>query len=269
MVFYCNFRKSSPYGIVATIFIEHQPLIEREFNVKFDPENMPRHVAIIMDGNGRWAKQQGKLRVFGHQNAVKAVRRAVNFAAKQGIEVLTLYAFSSENWRRPESEVSALMTLFMKVLNSEVKKLHQNNIRLKILGDISKFSPSLQEKIQASEALTAENRGLTLNIAANYGGYWDITQAAQKLAMSVQAGELVVNEITPERLQNALVTGSQPQVDLLIRTSGEQRISNFLLWQIAYAELFFTPVLWPDFDEETFSEAIAAFQGRERRFGGC
>lgn len=237
--------------------------------MKFDPKNMPSHVAIIMDGNGRWAKQQGKLRVFGHQNAVKAVRSAVNFAAKHGIKVLTLYAFSSENWNRPETEVSALMSLFMKVLNSEVKKLHKNNIRLKILGDVSRFSTSLQEKIHASENLTANNSGLILNIAANYGSHWDITQATKKLAEQVQKGELSVQEITPERVQNALVTEKQPQVDLLIRTSGEQRISNFLLWQIAYAELFFTPVLWPDFNEETFSQAIIAFQGRERRFGGC
>lgn len=237
--------------------------------MKFDPENMPKHVAIIMDGNGRWAKQQGKLRIFGHQNAVKAVRSAVNFAAKYGVKVLTLYAFSSENWSRPEGEVSGLMALFMKVLNSEVKKLHKNNIRLKILGDVSRFSPSLQEKIHASEQLTAQNNGLILNIAANYGGYWDITQATRKLAERVQFGELKPSEITPELVQRYLVTEEQPQVDLLIRTSGEQRISNFLLWQIAYAELFFTPVLWPDFNEETFSEAVEAFQKRERRFGGC
>lgn len=230
---------------------------------------MPKHVAIIMDGNGRWAKQQGKLRIFGHQNAVKAVRSAVNFAAKYGVKVLTLYAFSSENWSRPESEVSGLMALFMKVLNSEVKKLHKNNIRLKILGDVSRFSPSLQEKIHVSEQLTAQNNGLILNIAANYGGYWDITQATRKLAERVQFGELKPSEITPELVQRYLVTEEQPQVDLLIRTSGEQRISNFLLWQIAYAELFFTPVLWPDFNEETFSEAVEAFQKRERRFGGC
>lgn len=237
--------------------------------MNFDPENMPRHVAIIMDGNGRWAKQQGKMRVFGHQNGVKAVRSAVNFAAKHQIQVLTLYAFSSENWNRPEAEVSALMTLFMKALDSEVKKLHKNNIRLKIIGDTSRFSEALQQRIKEAESLTAKNSGLTLNIAANYGGYWDITQAAQQLAVKVKLGELAVNEITPEHLQALLVTGSQPQVDLLIRTSGEQRISNFLLWQIAYAELFFTPVLWPDFNDETFSQAIVSYQQRERRFGGC
>lgn len=237
--------------------------------MNFDPENMPRHVAIIMDGNGRWAKQQGKMRVFGHQNGVKAVRSAVNFAAKHRIQVLTLYAFSSENWNRPEAEVSALMTLFMKALDSEVKKLHKNNIRLKVIGDTARFSEPLQQRIKEAETLTAKNSGLTLNIAANYGGYWDITQAAQQLAVKVKLGELAVNEITPDHLQTLLVTGSQPQVDLLIRTSGEQRISNFLLWQIAYAELFFSPVLWPDFNEQHFEEAIVAYQQRERRFGGC
>lgn len=237
--------------------------------MNFDPNNMPEHVAIIMDGNGRWAKQQGKLRIFGHQNGVKAVRSAVNFAAKHHIKVLTLYAFSSENWNRPEAEVSALMTLFMKALDSEVKKLHKNNIRLNIIGDKSLFSDRLQQRIKASEMLTVNNTGLILNIAANYGGYWDIVNAAQQLAKQVKQNEITVEDIIPERFQQALVTGSQPQVDLLIRTSGEQRISNFLLWQIAYAELFFTPVLWPEFDETTFSEAIVAYQQRDRRFGGC
>lgn len=230
---------------------------------------MPQHVAIIMDGNGRWAKQQGKLRIFGHQNGVKAVRTAVNFAAKHQIKVLTLYAFSSENWNRPEAEVSALMNLFMKALDSEVKKLHKNNIRLKIIGNKSAFSNRLQQRIAESEALTANNTGLTLNIAANYGGYWDIVTAAQVLAEQVKNDQISIADITPERFQQALVTGDQPQVDLLIRTSGEQRISNFLLWQIAYAELFFSPVLWPDFDEQHFAQAIEAYQQRDRRFGGC
>ncbi|HGO5814787.1 TPA: polyprenyl diphosphate synthase [Mannheimia haemolytica] len=237
--------------------------------MNFDPQNMPKHVAIIMDGNGRWAKQKGKLRIFGHQNGVKAVRAAVSFAAKHQIQVLTLYAFSSENWSRPETEVSALMSLFMKALDSEVKKLHKNNIRLKIIGDKSAFSESLQKRIAESEKLTENNTGLTLNIAANYGGYWDIVQAAQQLATQVKADQLSVEQITPALFQQYLVTENQPQVDLLIRTSGEQRISNFLLWQIAYAELFFSPVLWPDFNDEAFSEAIYAYQQRERRFGGC
>ncbi|QLB20216.1 di-trans,poly-cis-decaprenylcistransferase [Vespertiliibacter pulmonis] len=222
-----------------------------------------------MDGNGRWAKQQGKLRIFGHQNGVKAVRSAVNFAAKHHIKVLTLYAFSSENWNRPEAEVSALMALFMKALDSEVKKLHKNNIRLNIIGNKSLFSDRLQQKIKESEMLTANNTGLILNIAANYGGYWDIVNAAQTLARQVKQSEITVEDIDPERFQQALATGMQPQVDLLIRTSGEQRISNFLLWQIAYAELFFSPVLWPEFDEKSFSEAIVAYQQRDRRFGGC
>ncbi|MGX2957027.1 polyprenyl diphosphate synthase [Ursidibacter arcticus] len=237
--------------------------------MNFDPLNMPQHVAIIMDGNGRWAKQQGKLRIFGHQNGVKAVRSAVNFAAKHQIKVLTLYAFSSENWSRPEAEVSALMMLFMKALDSEVKKLHQNNIRLKIIGDKSRFSESLQKRIEQSEQLTSQNTGLILNIAANYGGYWDIVNAAKQLATEVKQGILEIEQITPDRFQQALVTEDQPQVDLLIRTSGEQRISNFLLWQIAYAELFFSSVLWPDFNEEHFAEAIRAYQQRDRRFGGC
>ena len=243
--------------------------MNREITVSFDPNRMPQHVAIIMDGNGRWAKQQGKLRIFGHQNGVKAVRSAVNFAAKNQIKVLTLYAFSSENWRRPEEEVSALMTLFMKALDNEVKKLHKNNIRLNIIGDKSQFSASLQKRIAESEALTAENTGLILNIAANYGGDWDIVNATKKLAMEVEVGNLSPNEISCEMFQKNLSTGEQPLVDLLIRTSGEQRISNFLLWQIAYAELFFTPVLWPEFNEKHFSDAIIAYQQRDRRFGGC
>lgn len=237
--------------------------------MNFDPQNMPQHVAIIMDGNGRWAKQKGKLRIFGHQNGVKAVRSAVSFAAKHNIKVLTLYAFSSENWNRPETEVSALMSLFMRALDSEVKKLHKNNIRLNIIGDKSAFSESLQKRIAESEQLTQNNSGLILNIAANYGGYWDIVQAAQKLAIQVKNNNLTAEQITPEMFQQQLATEEQPQVDLLIRTSGEQRISNFLLWQIAYAELFFTPVLWPDFNDETFSQAIVSYQQRERRFGGC
>lgn len=237
--------------------------------MNFDPQNMPRHVAIIMDGNGRWAKQKGKLRIFGHQNGVNAVRSAVTFAAKHGIKVLTLYAFSSENWSRPESEVSALMSLFMQALNAEVKKLHKNNIRLNIIGDKTAFSETLQKRMAESEALTAGNSGLILNVAANYGSFWDITQAARKLAVKVKSGEIAVSDITPENFQLELATRDQPQVDLLIRTSGEQRISNFLLWQIAYAELFFTPVLWPDFNDDVFSEAIIAYQQRDRRFGGC
>lgn len=235
---------------------------------ELNPTNIPKHVAIIMDGNGRWAKQQGKMRVFGHTNGVKAVRRSVSYARQIGVQSLTLYAFSSENWNRPEAEVSALMTLFMQALDREVKKLHKNNIKLLILGDKSKFNDKLQEKIAKAEKLTENNTALTVNIAANYGGCWDIVQAAQKLAEQVKAGELAPEQINEELFQQMLVTKAQPPVDLLIRTSGEQRISNFLLWQIAYAELYFTDVLWPDFNEEEFNRAVFAFQQRERRFGG-
>ncbi|MFZ7202796.1 polyprenyl diphosphate synthase [Avibacterium avium] len=236
---------------------------------EIDLNNIPKHVAIIMDGNGRWAKQQGKMRIFGHKNGVAAVRQAVSYARKIGVNVLTLYAFSSENWTRPESEVSALMTLFMQALDLEVKKLHKNNIRLNIIGDKSRFSEKLQQKIEKAEKLTENNTALTLNIAANYGGYWDIVQATKQLATLVKNDQLTLDEITAERFQQHLVTQDQPMVDLLIRTSGEQRVSNFLLWQIAYAEFYFSDVLWPDFNEQEFNQAILAYQQRDRRFGGA
>lgn len=229
--------------------------------------NIPQHVAIIMDGNGRWAKQQGKMRIWGHKNGIKAVRESVSYARKIGIKVLTLYAFSSENWSRPESEVSALMSLFMQTLDIEVKKLHKNNIKLQIIGDVSQFNERLQEKIKRAEKLTENNTALTLNIAANYGGCWDIVQAACQLVQLVKENKLHIDEIDEQIFQHHLTTGSQPPVDLLIRTSGEQRISNFLLWQIAYAELYFTNTLWPDFNEQEFNQAILAYQQRERRFG--
>lgn len=236
--------------------------------IELDKNNIPLHVAIIMDGNGRWAKQRNKLRVFGHTNGVAAVRRAVTYARQIGVKVLTLYAFSSENWNRPEQEVSSLMTLFMQALDREVKKLHKNDIRLKIIGDTSRFSEKLQEKIRKAEELTEKNTALTLNIAANYGGCWDIVQAAKQIADKVKNNEIQTEDITEQYFQQHLVTQDQPQVDLLIRTSGEQRISNFLLWQIAYAELCFLDVLWPDFSEKDFNQAIASYQQRHRRFGG-
>ncbi|MGF7452715.1 polyprenyl diphosphate synthase [Mannheimia massilioguelmaensis] len=234
---------------------------------ELDPNKIPQHIAIIMDGNGRWAKQKGKMRIFGHKNGVMAVRKSVSYARKIGVNALTLYAFSSENWNRPEQEVSALMTLFMHALDSEVKKLHKNNIKLRIIGDTSRFSDKLQEKIADAEALTANNQALTLNIAANYGGCWDIVQATQQIAQQVKEGKIDTTDINEAFFQRHLVTQEQPPVDLLIRTSGEQRISNFLLWQIAYAELYFSEVLWPDFNEEAFNQAIYAYQQRDRRFG--
>ncbi|QIA77000.1 di-trans,poly-cis-decaprenylcistransferase [Rodentibacter caecimuris] len=236
--------------------------------IELDKNNIPLHVAIIMDGNGRWAKQRNKLRVFGHTQGVGAVRRAVSYARQIGVKVLTLYAFSSENWNRQEHEVSALMQLFMQALDREVKKLHKNNICLKIIGDTSRFSEKLQEKIKRAENLTEKNTALTLNIAANYGGCWDIVQATKQIANKVKNNEIELEEITEQYFQQHLITQDQPQVDLLIRTSGEQRISNFLLWQIAYAELCFLNVLWPDFNEQDFNQAIASYQQRHRRFGG-
>lgn len=228
---------------------------------------VPKHVAIIMDGNGRWAKQRGKLRTFGHKAGAESVRRAVAFARRNGIKSLTLFAFSSENWQRPEKEVSVLMDLFMTVLKREVKKLHENDIKLRIVGDKSRFSERLQRQIREAEEKTAGNRMLTLNVAANYGGQWDIVQAAQRLAKKVEVRELSSDEISAPLFAEHLQLADQPTPDLLIRTGGECRISNFILWQAAYAELYFTPVLWPDFDDHAFSQAIAEFAKRERRFG--
>lgn len=234
---------------------------------ELDPNNIPKHVAIIMDGNGRWAKQKGKMRIFGHTNGVKAVRRSVAYAREIGVQSLTLYAFSSENWARPEQEVSALMNLFMQALEREVKALHKNNIRLNIIGDRSKFSEKLQAKIAQAEKTTEKNTALTLNIAANYGGQWDILQATQQIAQKLADKQIELAQIDEQYFTEHLVTGNQPAVDLLIRTSGEQRVSNFLLWQIAYAELYFSPVLWPDFDQQEFNQGIFAYQQRNRRFG--
>ena len=230
--------------------------------------SVPRHVAIIMDGNGRWAKSRGKLRIFGHKAGVKSVRRAVSFAVSHHFDALTLYAFSSENWNRPMQEVSALMELFVRALDSEVKSLHKHNVRLCIIGDTSRFGLRLQERIRHSEALTQNNDGLTLNIAANYGGRWDIIQGVKYLAEKVQEGILRPDQIDEDALCQHVCLNELSPVDLVIRTGGEHRISNFLLWQIAYAELYFTDVLWPDFDEDVFEGALNAFAQRERRFGG-
>lgn len=230
--------------------------------------SVPRHVAIIMDGNGRWAKQLGKMRIFGHQEGAKAVRRAVSFAVNNGIEALTLYAFSSENWNRPPQEVTALMELFIRALDKEVKSLHKHNVRLKIIGDTGRFSERLQGRIHRSEAITEANTGLTLNIAANYGGRWDIIQAVQQIAQQVKNGDIEPDDISEQMVSQHINLCDLAPVDLVIRTGGEHRISNFLLWQIAYAELYFTEVLWPDFDELVFEGALNAFAQRERRFGG-
>ncbi|AYA42159.1 Undecaprenyl pyrophosphate synthase [Xenorhabdus nematophila F1] len=229
---------------------------------------VPRHVAIIMDGNGRWAKKRGKLRVFGHRAGIKAVRNTVSFSVKHNIESLTLYAFSSENWNRPQQEVSSLMELFVFALDNEVKNLHKHNVKLSVIGDISRFSSRLQERIRRSVELTSGNTGLQLNIAANYGGRWDLVQSVKQIADKIKANELAPEEITEATIDDFINLSQQSDVDLVIRTGGEHRISNFLIWQIAYAELYFTDILWPDFDETAFEGAINAFAKRERRFGG-
>ena len=227
----------------------------------------PQHVAIIMDGNGRWAKRKGKIRTFGHKAGVDAVRASVKYAREHDIKALTLFAFSSENWKRPEDEVNVLMDLFNLVLNSEVKKLNRNQVRLKVIGDLSRFDDKLVEKIRKAEDLTANNEALTLNIAANYGGRWDIVDTAKRLAEQVKSGQMNVADIDEGLFEQHISLAGLPPLDLLIRTGGEHRISNFLLWQCAYAEFYFTSTLWPDFDEQTFAAAVADFGERQRRFG--
>ncbi|MCB1760119.1 MAG: isoprenyl transferase [Gammaproteobacteria bacterium] len=233
-----------------------------------DPSpGLPRHVAIIMDGNGRWAQERGLPRFAGHKAGVEAVRAVVEQCVKLEIRVLTLFAFSSENWKRPAKEVSLLMDLFMMALNREVKRLRRNNVRLRIIGDHSAFAEKLQHKIREAEATTAACDGLILQVAANYGGRWDLTRAVQKIAALAASGELDPAEITEESISAELSTAGLPDPDLFIRTGGEQRLSNFLLWQSAYAELYLTPTLWPDFNQAAFAEALREFAGRQRRFG--
>jgi undecaprenyl diphosphate synthase len=225
---------------------------------------VPRHIAIIMDGNGRWAKQRLLPRVAGHKRGVESVREVIRGCADQGVEFLTLFAFSSENWRRPAEEVSLLMQLFMRALEQEVDKLHANDIRFKVIGDLSRFEPRLVKLVERGMDLTANNRKLTLTIAANYGGRWDIAQAVT--AMLREAPDKAAG-FQPDDLAPYLAMDYAPEPDLFIRTGGEQRISNFLLWQLAYTELYFTDTLWPDFDRVALANAIASYQHRERRFG--
>ncbi|MEF8712942.1 MAG: polyprenyl diphosphate synthase [Accumulibacter sp.] len=226
--------------------------------------SVPRHVAIIMDGNGRWAKKRLLPRVAGHHRGVETVRTIVRACLERGIEYLTLFAFSSENWRRPPEEVSLLMQLFVRALREEVKKLDRNGVRLRVIGDLERFDPDLQALIKASENRTAGNSRLTLTIAANYGGRWDILQAINRMLSSDpgKGSEWQEADLTPH-----LAMSYAPEPDLFIRTGGEQRISNFLLWQLAYSELYFTEVLWPEFDSTAFDAALVSYQQRERRFG--
>ena len=230
-------------------------------------KKIPQHIAIIMDGNGRWAQAQGKGRIAGHKAGVDSVRAVVKGARKAQVKALTLFAFSSENWQRPEKEVTVLMDLFLYVLTKEVKRLHKNNIRFQVIGDLSRFSDKLQKNIKKSEELTGENTGLILSVAANYGGRWDIANAAKLLASQVKNNEISLDDINEHSLHEHTCLAELPPLDLLIRTGGDYRISNFLLWQAAYAEFYFTEILWPDFNEDEFEKAINVFDQRERRFG--
>ena len=235
--------------------------------MKSDPAGLPTHIAIVMDGNGRWAEQRKRPRTFGHQAGQKALRRVVEYCGQIGVPELTVFAFSSENWRRPRKEVNRLMELFMRALDRETRELDDNGVRLRFIGDLGRFSPELRERVRAAMALTANNRRLTLNVAVNYGGRWDIVTATRQIAEEVAAGRLDPQAIDEELFGARVALGDSPDPDLFIRTGGEMRISNFLLWQSAYTEFWFTPVLWPDFDGDTLDQAIAAYRTRERRFG--
>lgn len=237
------------------------------FKEQINKQNLPSHVAIIMDGNGRWAKKQGKLRLFGHNNGVSSVRAVTEAAAELGIKFLTLYAFSTENWNRPEEEVKGLMSLLIHTIEAETPTLNKNNVRLLSIGDNSRMPEDVRKRLQACIETTKDNTGLTLVLALSYSSRWEITKATQNIAKDIAAGTIKAEEITEELISSYMCTKNIPDPELLIRTSGEYRISNFLLWQIAYSELYFTEVLWPDFQKEDLYKAIVNYQSRERRFG--
>ena len=238
-----------------------------DLKAQIDTTKLPAHVAIIMDGNGRWAKRQGKNRVFGHRNGVKAVRETSEACAEIGVKNLTLYAFSTENWSRPQAEVSALMELLVRTIKSEVKTLMKNDIRLMVIGDMGKLPQRSQEKLQEAMEETRGNQRMNLILALSYSARWEITQAMKHIAEEVKAGRLNPEDIEEQTISDHLSTVGIPDPELMIRTSGEQRISNYLLWQIAYAELYFTDTLWPDFRKDDLYKALISYQQRERRFG--
>lgn len=237
------------------------------FKEKLDLNHLPEHVAIIMDGNGRWAKKLGKPRTFGHKSGVTSVRDTAEGAAEVGIKFLTLYAFSTENWRRPKFEVDALMRLLLQTINSEMKTLNDNDIRLRTIGDMEKLPRKIVDRLHAAEDETRANQRMTLTLALSYSSRWEIVEATRKIAEKVKNNELDPKDIDCDSFNGQLCTGFLPDPELLIRTSGENRLSNFLLWQLAYSELYFTPKLWPDFRREDLFEAIYDYQQRERRFG--
>ncbi len=238
-----------------------------EISCKLNKDRLPKHIAIIMDGNGRWAKQKGKMRVFGHRNGVKAVRDTVEGAAEIGIKALTLYAFSSENWNRPKSEVDVLMNLLVSSLKKELKLLQDNNIKLQAIGNLEKLPKKAKKELEEVIEITKNNSHLILNLAISYSSKEEIVNAFKKISKKIVNNELTIEEIDENIINNHLYTRNLPDVDLVIRTSGEKRISNFLLWQIAYAELYFTDLFWPDFRKSHLIEAILDYQQRERRFG--
>jgi len=237
------------------------------FKEHIDPNNLPQHVAVIMDGNGRWAKKKGAMRIFGHRNAVQAVKDVTEGCGELGIKYLTLYAFSTENWSRPKDEVDGLMELLVNTIKQEIKTLSDNNVRLITIGDTSQLPGDCQKNLGWAIDKTKNNTGLSLILALSYSGRWEITRAVKKLAEEVASGKLKPADINERVIENYLQTSGIPDPELLIRTSGELRVSNFLLWQIAYSELYITPTLWPDFRKEHLYEAVLSYQQRERRFG--
>ncbi|MGD2035382.1 MAG: isoprenyl transferase [Bacteroidales bacterium] len=237
------------------------------YKEQLDLKKLPKHIAIIMDGNGRWAKKKGNPRIFGHNNGVAAVRDTVEAAAELGIEYLTLYAFSTENWNRPRTEIDALMSLLVSTINKETKTLLDNNVRLKAIGDMKSLPGSVADQLNAAIEKTKKKKRLNLILALSYSSRWEILNAAKSMAEDVMEGKLDCEDVDDAVFESYLTTSGIPDPELLIRTSGEYRVSNYLLWQIAYTELYFTPVLWPDFRREHFYQAIADFQRRERRFG--
>ena len=230
-------------------------------------QSLPQHIAVVMDGNGRWANKRHLPRVAGHKAGVNATRKIVENCAKKNIKALTIFAFSSENWNRPKAEVSSIMALFVSTISAEVKKLHKKNVCVKFIGDRSMFAGKLQNSINESEELTKHNKGLRLNIAANYGGRGDIVNACKSLINEIQSSKITIQEVNEELLDSFISLNDVPAPDLFIRTGGEQRISNFLIWQLAYTELYFIDTLWPDFSDEDFDTALSWFAGRQRRFG--
>lgn len=236
---------------------------------KSAPDNAasPQHIAVVMDGNGRWANKRYLPRAAGHKAGVNATRKIVENCARSNIRALTIFAFSSENWNRPESEVSTIMTLFLTTITAEVKKLHKKNVCVRFIGERSRFTQKLQNSINEGEDLTKDNDGLQLNIAANYGGRWDVVNACKSLIAEVQNNKMSLDEVNEKSLNNFMSLSTLPEPDLFIRTGGEQRISNFLIWQLAYTELYFVDTLWPDFSEDDFSAALSWYAGRQRRFG--